>query len=168
VVVMSERNRPRPKADLANLAGKAAAAGQEARVAAAKRKMMPIRLTDEDRRVAIDELSEQFAIGRLDELELHRRVDIVNEAVTHGHLQAAFEGLPQPALYAPPARKPGRWRWAAFVGGLWLAAPFLLTGLLFLVFGREIAAAVFGIPALAWIAVTWRWAAAPARNSRRT
>lgn len=129
---------------------------------------MPVRLTDEDRRVSIDELSEQFAIGRLDEAELHRRVDIVNEAVTHGHLQPAFEGLPQPALYAPPVRKPGRWRWAAFVGAVWMAVPFILAGLLFLVFGREVVAAIFGLPALAWILVTWRWASAPTRRSRRT
>lgn len=129
---------------------------------------MPVRLTDEDRRVSIDELAEQFAIGRLDELELHRRVDIVNEAVTHADLQPAFDGLPQPALYAPPARKQGRWRWAAFVGAVWLAVPFILFSLLFLVFGREVAAAIFGLPALAWIAVTWRWASAPTRRSRRT
>jgi hypothetical protein len=165
---MTDRNRSRPKADLANLAGMAAAAGQEARVAAARRRMMPVRLTDEDRRVSIDELSEQFAIGRLDELELHRRVDLVNESVTHADLQPAFEGLPQPALYAPPPRKPGRWRWAAFVGAVWLALPFFLTGLVFLVFGREVAAAIFGLPALLWVTVVWRWAAAPTRRSRRT
>lgn len=165
---MTDRYKGRPRADLANLAGMAAAASQEARVVAARRRMQPVRLTDEDRRVSIDELSEQFAIGRLDEAELHRRVDIVNEAVTHADLQPAFEGLPQPALYAPKPRQPGRWRWAAFVGAVWMALPFFLTGLVFLVFGREIAAAIFGLPALAWVAVTWRWAKAPTRRSRRT
>ena len=165
---MTDRNKARPKADLANLAGMAAAAGQEARVAAARRRMLSVRLTDEDRRVSIDELSEQFAIGRLDEAELHRRVDVVNEAVTHADLQPAFEGLPLPALYSPRPRKPGRWRWAAFAGAVWLALPFFLTGLVFLVFGREIAAAIFGLPALAWVAVTWRWASAPTRRSRRS
>jgi hypothetical protein len=126
-----------------------------------------VRLTDEERRVGIDELSEQFAIGRLDEVELHRRVDIVNEAVTHADLQTAFHGLPAPALYAPAPRKPGRWRWAAFVGAIWLALPFFLTGLALLVFGREIAAAIFALPALAFVGVTWRWAKAPTRRSRR-
>jgi uncharacterized protein DUF1707 len=164
---MTDRYKGRPKPDLANLAGYAAAAGQEARAVAARRRMMPVRLTDEERRVVIDELCEQFAIGRLDELELHRRVDIVNEAVTHGHLQPAFQGLPQPALYAPAPLKPGRWRWAAFIGAVWLALPFFLTGLVFLVFGREIAAAIFALPALATVAVTWRWAKAPNRRSRR-
>jgi hypothetical protein len=165
---MTDRYKGRPRADLANLAGLAAAASQEARAVAARRRMMPVRLTDEERRLAIDELSEQFAIGRLDEVELHRRVDIVNEAITHAHLQAAFEGLPQPAFYAPKPRQPSRWRWAAFIGAVWLALPFFLTGLVFLVFGREIAAAIFGVPALAGVAVMWRWAKAPTRRSRRT
>jgi len=165
---MTDRYNDRPKADLAKLAGYASAAGQEARVVAARRRMLPVRLTDEDRRVSIDELSEQFAIGRLDEAELHRRVDIVNEAVTHADLQPAFQGLPTPAFYAPKPRQPGRWRWAAFVGAVWMALPFFLTGLVFLVFGREIAAAIFAVPALAWVAVMWRWAKAPTRRSRRT
>jgi hypothetical protein len=165
---MTDRYKGRPRADLANLAGMAAAAGQEARAVAARRRMQPLRLTDEERHIAVDELSEQFAIGRLDEAELHRRVDIVNEAVTHADLQPAFHGLPQLSLYAPPQRQPGRWRWAAFIGAVWLALPFFLTGLVFLVFGREIAAAVFGVPALAWTAVMWRWAKAPTRRSRRS
>jgi hypothetical protein len=165
---MTDRYKDRPKADLANLAGYAAAAGQEARAVAARRRMMPVRLTDEERRVGIDELSEQFAIGRLDEAELHRRVDIVNEAVTHADLQPAFHGLPQPGLYALPPRRQGRWRWAAFVGAIWLALPFFLTGLALLVFGREVAAAIFALPALAFVGVTWRWAKAPTRRSRQT
>ncbi|MDX6250347.1 MAG: hypothetical protein QOF10_3707 [Kribbellaceae bacterium] len=145
------------KANLANLAGLAAAAGQEARVAAARRRMQPVRLTDEERRICTDDLSEQFAIGRLDEAELHQRVDLVHSAVTHGDLGPAFSGLPAPRLYAPP-RKPGRWRWAAFAGAVWMALPFFLTGLVFLLFGREIAAAIFGIPSLALVFFTWRWA----------
>ncbi|ADB35661.1 protein of unknown function DUF1707 [Kribbella flavida DSM 17836] len=156
-------------AQLGNLAGMAAAAGQEARVVAARRRMASVRLTDEERRICFDELAEQFAVGRLDEDELHRRVELVQDAVTHGDLQVIFAGLPVPPLYAQPApaRKPGRWRWAAFVGAVWMALPFFLVGLAFLVFGREIAAAIFGLPALAWVLVTWRWASAPGRQSRR-
>ncbi len=153
---------------LGNLAGMAAAAGQEARVVAARRRMASVRLTDEERRVCFDELAEQFAVGRLDEDELHRRVDLAQEAVTHGDLLVVFGGLPAPAFYSPPAKKPGRWRWAAFVGAVWLALPFFLTGLVFLVFGREIAAAIFGLPAIAWVLVTWRWASAPKRQARRS
>ncbi|MEU4190433.1 DUF1707 domain-containing protein [Kribbella sp. NPDC026611] len=138
--------------------GMAAAAGQEARQVAARRRMAALRLTDEERRIATDDLAEQFAVGRLDEAELHRRVDRLNDAVTHGDLQPIFAGLPAPSLYKVEPRKPGRWRWAAFVGAVWLALPFALTGLMLLVFGREIAAAIFGLPALAWVFFTYRWA----------
>lgn len=149
------------------LMGLAAAAGQEARVAAARRRMASMRLTDEERRVCTDDLAEQFAIGRLDEDELHRRVDRLNQAVTHADLQPIFVGLPTPSLYKPAARKPGKWRWAAFAGAVWMAVPFALTGLLFMVFGREIAAAIFGLPALAWVFFTYRWASRPQRDERR-
>jgi hypothetical protein len=151
---MVERRPVKPS----ELMGMAAAAGQEARVAAARRRMASLRLTDEERRVATDELAEQFAIGRLDEDELHRRVDRLNEAVTHAELQPIFAGLPTPSLYKPEPRKPGKWRWAAFVGAVWMALPFALVGLVMLVFGRELAAAIFGLPALAWVFFTYRWA----------
>src|SRR6059058_1380829 len=128
---MAERRPVKP----ADLIGFATAAGQEAREVAARRRMVNIRLTDEERRVCTDDLAEQFAIGRLDEAELHRRVDLLNDAVTHGDLQPIFAGLPAPSLYKPPPRKPGRWRWAAFAGAVWMAVPFVLTGLVFVVFG---------------------------------
>lgn len=158
---MAERRPVKPS----DLVGMAAAAGQEARVVAARRRMAAIRLTDEDRRVVSDELAEQFAIGRLDERELHRRIDLLNTAATHGELEPALAGLPVSSLYAPPARKPGKWRWAAFAGAVWLAVPFVLAGLLFLVFGREIAAAIFGVPAVVWVAYAYRWASKPRRES---
>lgn len=158
---MAERRPVKP----ADLIGLATAAGQEAREVAARRRMVNIRLTDEERRVCTDELAEQFAIGRLDEDELHRRVDLLNRAVTHGDLQPVFAGLPTPALYRPVPRKPGRWRWAAFAGAVWLAVPFVLAGLLLLVFGREIAAAIFGLPAVVWVAYAYRWASKPRRES---
>ncbi|MGC4937367.1 DUF1707 SHOCT-like domain-containing protein [Kribbella sp. DT2] len=162
-----ERRPEVRRGQLGEWAGMAAAAGQEARVAAARRRVASVRLTDEERRVGFDELAEQFAVGRLDEDELHRRVELVQEAVTHRDLQVAFAGLPVPSLYVPQAKQPGRWRWAAFVGAVWLALPFFLTGLVFLVFGKEIAAAIFGLPAIAWVLVTWRWASAPKRQARR-
>src|SRR3954449_12190991 len=154
---------PGPVAELPAPRG-GAAAGQEARIVAARRRMANLRLTDEERRIATDELAEQFAIGRLDEYELHRRVDLLNDAVTHGDLQPIFAGLPAPQLYRPAPSKPGKWRWAAFVGAVWMALPFALTGLVFLVFGREIAAAIFGLPALAWVFFTYRWASRPRRE----
>jgi hypothetical protein len=151
----------------AELMGLAAAAGQEARVAAARRRVANIRLTEEERRSCTDDLAEQFAVGRLDEDELHRRVDRLNDAVTHADLQPIFAGLPAPSLYQPEPRKPSRWRWAAFAGAVWLAAPFFLTGLVLLLFGREVAAAIFGLPALVWTFVAYRWAAGKSKRSRR-
>jgi len=160
---MAERRPIKP----GELMGLAAVAGQEARAAAARRRMAGLRLTDEERRICTDDLAEQFAVGRLDEDELHRRVDRLNAAVTHADLQPIFVGLPAPSLYKPEARKPGKWRWAAFAGAVWMALPFALIGLMFLVFGREIAAAIFGLPALAWVFFTYRWASRPQRELRR-
>ncbi len=160
---MAERRPVKPS----ELLGFAAAAGQEARVAAAQRRVAGLRLTDEERRICTDDLAEQFAVGRLDEDELHRRVDRLNDAVTHADLQPIFVGLPAPSLYKPEPRKSGKWRWAAFVGAVWMAVPFALVGLVLLVFGREIAAAIFGLPALAWVFFTYRWASRPQRELRR-
>ncbi|MGZ0150320.1 DUF1707 SHOCT-like domain-containing protein [Kribbella sp. WER1] len=160
---MAERRPVKP----ADLIGYATAAGQEAREVAARRRMVNIRLTDEDRRACSDDLAEQFAIGRLDEGELHRRVDLLNEAVTHGDLIPVFAGLPTPSLYKPAPRQAGKWRWAAFIGAVWMALPFALAGLLFLVFGREVAAAIFGLPALAWVFFAYRWASRPQRDQRK-
>ncbi|MEV0803900.1 DUF1707 domain-containing protein [Kribbella sp. NPDC050281] len=156
------------KPSVGDLIGLASAAGQEARVAAARRRLANIRLTDEERRICTDDLAEAFAVGRLDEDELHRRVDRLNEAVTHGELQPIFTGLPAPSLYQVEPRKTGRWRWAAFVGAVWLALPFFLLGLVFLVFGREVAAAIFGLPAILWTLVAYRWAAGKTKRSRRS
>jgi hypothetical protein len=50
---MVERRPVKP----ADLMGRAAAAGQEARVVAARRRVANIRLTDEERRVCTDELA---------------------------------------------------------------------------------------------------------------
>jgi hypothetical protein len=160
---MTDRYKGRPRADLANLTGMAAAAGREAREAAARRKMQTIRLTDEERRICSDDLAEQFAVGRLNDGELDQRLDLLHNAVTHGDLVPVFEGLPVPQLYLREPRKPGRWRWAAFAGTVWLALPFMLAGLVFLLFGREITAAIFGIPSTLWVLATWRWA----RNGTR-
>lgn len=162
---MAERRPVKPV--VGEFVGLAAAAGQEARVAAARRRLANIRLTDEERRICTDDLAEQFAVGRLDEDELHARVDRLNDAVTHGDLQTVFAGLPAPPLYQPKPRKPGRWRWAAFAGAVWLAAPFFLVGLVLLVFGREVAAAIFGLPALVWTFIAYRWAAGKTRRPRR-
>ncbi|WP_433163205.1 DUF1707 SHOCT-like domain-containing protein [Kribbella sp. CA-247076] len=160
---MAERRPVKP----GELMGLAAAAGQEARQVAARRRLANIRLTDEERRICTDDLAEQFAVGRLDQDELHARVDRLNDAVTHRDLQPIFAGLPAPSLYRPADRRPSRWRWAAFAGAVWLALPFVLTGLVLLLFGREAAAAIFALPALLWTFVTYRWASGKGKRPRR-
>jgi hypothetical protein len=164
---MTPKDKPKPgNANLANIVGFATAASQDARQAALRRRMMPVRLTDAERGVCFDELGEQFALGRLDDAELGRRLDLLHAAVTHEDLQPVFDGLPAPPLYAPQLRGAGRWRWAAFVGAVWLALPFVLVGMVFLVFGREIAAAIFGVPALTWVFFAWRWASGRSSRSK--
>lgn len=151
----------RPQANLANFVGFAAATSHEARQVAARRRMSAVRLTQAERHLCSDELAEQFALGRLDEDELDRRIDLLHAATTHADLQQVFVGLPMPPLYTRQPQRSGRWRWAVFAGAVWMAVPFVLLGLVFLVFGREIAAAIFGVPALAGVFLTWRWAHRP-------
>lgn len=141
-----------------NFAGWAVAASQ-AQQLARRRRMLPMRLTAAEREACSDELAEQYAVGRIDDAELGRRLDLLHRSDTHGDLGPVFAGLPMPSLYGPPAtRRTGRWRWVVFAGAVWMAIPFILIGLLFVVLGREVAAAIFGIPALVWVTLFWRWA----------
>lgn len=130
-----------------------------ARQPAVRRRMASLRLTEAERDSCAGDLAEQYAIGRLDDAELGRRVDLLHRAVTHSDLTEVFAGLPAPELYATPARS-GRWRWLVFVGASWMAAPFLLIGLVLAVVGREVGALIFVLPALVWLTVFWRWARA--------
>lgn len=144
--------------EAADLFGWVAATGQEAQQLARRRRMLPMRLTAAERETCADELAEHYAVGRLDDEELGRRMDLLHRAVTHGDLQPVFYGLPTPSLYTPAPRRRGRWRWVVFAGAVWMAVPFVLLSLMLVLFGREIAAAIFGIPALLWVALFWRWA----------
>ncbi|MGH3463546.1 MAG: DUF1707 SHOCT-like domain-containing protein [Kribbellaceae bacterium] len=148
----------RPRDQLANLAGLAAATGQEARILAARRRLQAVRLTDAERDVCAEHLSEQYALGRLDRDELEDRLDRLNRAAVHGDLAPVFEALPMPALYGPVRRHPPRWPWALAAVIASLAVPFLLLGLVLLVLGREVAAVIFAGPALFWMLLAGRWA----------
>lgn len=129
----------------------------KARELARRRWMASQRLSEAERDSCAGDLAEQYAIGRLDDAELGRRVDLLHRAVTHSDLTEVFAGLPAPQLYAAPARS-GRWRWLVFVGAAWMAAPFLLIGLVLAVVGREVGALIFVLPALMWLTLFWRWA----------
>jgi Domain of unknown function (DUF1707) len=163
---MTASNRRARGASVAGLLGWLAATGRETHQLARRRRVRQLRLTVADREVCTDELAEQYALGRLDEAELGRRVDLLHRAVTHGDLGPVFAGLPMPSLHAPAAQ-PGRWRWVVFAAGAWLALPFALLGLVLAVAGREVAAVVFGLPAFVWVMVLWRWASDPGHSGRR-
>jgi hypothetical protein len=154
--------------DAANLFGWVAATGQQAQQVARQRRMLPIRLTAAERDTCADDLAEQYAVGRLDDAEFGRRMDLLHRAETHGDLQSVFYGLPTPSLYttASAPRRRGRWRWVVFAGAVWMAVPFVLLSLVLVLFGREIAAAIFGLPALLWVALFWRWASDRGRSGK--
>lgn len=160
---MAGEPRPiRPNDQLARFAGLAAATGQEARLAAARRRMQALRLTDAERDTCAEHLSDQFVLGRLDRDELEDRLERLNRAAVHADLAPVFEGLPTPRLYGPGPRTPARWPWVVAAGVASLALPFLTIGMVLVLLGREVAAAFFVGPALLWMLLAGRWA------SRRT
>jgi hypothetical protein len=154
---MAASNRRIRRSSTASLLGWVAATGREAHQLARRRQLRQLRLTAAEREACADELAEQYALGRLDEAELGRRIDLLYRADTHGDLGPVFAGLPPPPLHAPVVRQ-GRWRWVVFAAAAWLALPFVLLGLVLAVAGREVAAVVFGLPALVWVLLLWRWA----------
>lgn len=148
----------RPRDQLANLAGLAAATGQEARIAAARRRLQTVRLTDAERETCTAHLAEQFALGRLVRDELEDRLDLLNRASVHGDLAPVYESLPMPPLYIRLRRHPPRWPWALGAVVASLAVPFLMLGTVLLVLGRETAAVIFAGPALLWMLLAAHWA----------
>ena len=148
---------------LPNLLGRAAAARQDAQVAARRYRAQSLRLAEAERMACAEDLAEAYAVGRLDDAEFGRRLDLLHTAVTHGDLTVVYEGLPVSSLYAPAPRRPGRWRWIVFTVAAWMAAPFLLLGMVLGVTGHLVGASIFALPALLWLTVFWRWARAARR-----
>jgi uncharacterized membrane protein len=85
--------------------------------------MDTLRISDADRATALDLLSEQYAVGRLDKDEFDERSDAVWSAKTQGDLAPVFADLPvrPPALPAHPAGRGSQWgpRWAPGRGPRW-------------------------------------------------
>ncbi len=105
----AERGGPsdaRSGQELPSFLGRAAAAGQDAQLAARRYRAQPLRLTDDDRTACAEDLAEAYAVGRLDDAEFGRRLDLLHTAVTHGDLGAVYDGLPAPTLYSPAPRRP--------------------------------------------------------------
>jgi uncharacterized membrane protein len=73
--------------------------------------MDSLRISDADRATALDLLSEQYAVGRLDKDEFDERSDAVWSAKTQGDLAPVFADLPvrSPALPARPAGRGSPW-----------------------------------------------------------
>ena len=73
--------------------------------------MDSLRISDADRATALDLLSEQYAVGRLDKDEFDERSDAVWSAKTQGDLAPVFADLPvrSPALPARPVGRGSPW-----------------------------------------------------------
>jgi uncharacterized membrane protein len=65
-----------------------------------------LRLSDAERQTAVDQLGEQFAVGRLTREEFDERSDAVWSAKTHGDLFPVFADLPAqaPRAVSVPSR----------------------------------------------------------------
>jgi hypothetical protein len=153
---MAPRDRQARNARPSSVLAWIAASSSEAYQFARRRRMRSLRLTAIERETCSGELAEQYALGRIDDDELDRRVDLLHRSVTHGDLERVFAGLPMPPFYAPV--RSGRWRWLVFAVAVWAAAPFVFLGLVLTAGGREVAAVLFGLPAFVWVIFWWRWA----------
>ena len=72
-----------------------------------------LRLSDAERQAAVEQLGEQFAVGRLTREEYDERSDAVWSAKTQGDLSPIFADLPTgapPAASGPQRGAPGRFR----------------------------------------------------------
>ena len=95
---MTVDDRRAREASLSSLLGWAVATGRETHQLARRRRMRSLWLTAGERDTCLDELAEQYAVGRLDKAELDRRMDLLDQAVTHGDLGPVFAGLPWPTF----------------------------------------------------------------------
>ncbi len=78
-----------------------------------------LRLSDAERQAAVDQLGEQFAVGRLTREEFDERSDAVWSAKTQGDLSPLFADLPAraPRAASGPSRgAPGGGRARPFIG----------------------------------------------------
>jgi hypothetical protein len=146
------------EASVSSLLGWVVATGRQAHQQASRRRMRSLWLTASERDTCLDELAEQYAVGRLDKSELDRRMDLLDRAVTHGDLGPVFAGLPWPTFRTARPVRPRRWRRMVYALAVWLALPFLFLGLVLAIAGHAGAGVIFGLPALVWVALWRRWA----------
>jgi hypothetical protein len=108
-----------------------------------------MRLSDAERTEAADLLSKHYGDGRLDETELHERLDQVMRAKTYADLGGLFDDLPRTE--------------AAAGEGLKVPAPrrhdhHRVSGLV-LVVACVVAAAIAAGHVMAWFGAVWLWLA---------
>ena len=106
--------------------------------------MDQLRISDADREAAVNQLSEQYAVGRLTRDEFDERSDAVWSARTQGDLGPIFADLPvgSPRPRRLPAGAPHRPRWWPVPLAPVVAALVILTVLTHLPF---VLLLVFGI-----------------------
>jgi hypothetical protein len=155
---MTVDDRRARQASLSSLLGWVVATGRDTHQLVRRRRMRSLWLTAGERDTCLDELAEQYAVGRLDKPELDRRMDLLDRAVTHGDLDPVYVGLPWPTFHTARVVRPRRWRRLVFAVAVWLALPFLVLGLALAVAGHAAAGVIFGLPALVWVALWRRWA----------
>jgi Domain of unknown function (DUF1707) len=108
-----------------------------------------MRISDAERAEAADLLSKHYGDGRLDEAELHERLDRVMRAKTYSDLGGLFDDLPRTEAAAgetprmPAPRRHDHHR----AGGLFLVAACV------------VAAAIAAGHVLAWFGAVWVWLA---------
>jgi hypothetical protein len=143
-----------PPADPAASIWSAISMDREARARTAWDRFLSRRLGDTEREACTDALAEHYGAGRLDSAELSRRTDLVLAAITYGDLVPAFQGLPDPPVFAQPQRRPSVVRWSLFALSVGLSAPVVLFGLIFMLGGRDVTTIGFGVLVTA-VPVVW-------------
>jgi Domain of unknown function (DUF1707) len=115
------------------------------------------RIGDAEREQAVSALSEHFALGRLDHVELDARLEAAYRATTVDQLVALFADLPDPAPFRPNRRE--RRAAARAVRGLggWPDFPVVPAVVLVVVVGVLIAS---GGRAFFLLPMMWFWLAA--------
>ena len=114
--------------------------------------------SDADRDLAVQQLSEAFALGRLSQAELEHRSGTALSARTYGELDGVLEGLGglQRPVRSHPVRKAVFWVLAL------LASPFVLMGTMLFFFGTDlgdhVAGLVFLVLLLPGLFALRRWA----------
>lgn len=104
-----------------------------------------VRVGDTERDAAAAELSDHFALGRLDRDEFSSRLDTALGARTRADLERVFADLPRGRPRRTPARRSG------------LAVPPMAAVIAVLLVAASVAAIASGFPPFFLFALLWVW-----------